>query len=109
MDFNFKNITPYELRLKHFQDSEIVSRIDKAKASVLSPKAKDCQRQLNEASSVWAVDRKKFLFIFSEVNEDDQQKVSVWGMKSPGDYQRIKTIWVSCHDYIFEAVAIFPL
>lgn len=108
MDFNFKNISPFELRMKHFEDSEIVSRVDKAKASVLAPKAKDCQRQLNEAASVWAVDRKRFLFIFSsEVNENGQQKVSVWGFKSPGEYQRIKTIWVSCHDYIIEAVAMF--
>lgn len=107
MDLDFKKISPYELRLKHFEDSEIVSRIDKAKASVLSPKAKDCQRQLNEASSVWAVDKKKFLFIFSEINEEGKQKVSVWGFKSPGEYQRIKTIWVSCQDYIVEAVAVF--
>ncbi len=107
MYFNFKAITPFEQRLKLFEDSETVYRIDRAKASVLSPKAKDCQRQLNEASSVWAVDRNKFLFIFSEVNEEGLQKVSVWGFKAPGDYQRIKTIWVSCHDYIFEAVAIF--
>lgn len=107
MDFYFKTITPYDLRLKHFEDSEIVSRIDKAKASVLSPKAKDCQRQLNDASSVWAIDKKKFLFIFSDINEEGKQKVSVWGFKSPGEYQRIKTIWVSCHDYIFEAVAMF--
>lgn len=107
MDFNFKDISPYEQRLKHFEDSEIVSRLDKAKASVLAPKAKDCQRQLNEASSVWSVDRKRFLFIFSDVNEDGLQKVSVWGMKSPGDYQRIKTLWVSCYDYIIEAVVMF--
>ncbi|MDE6562007.1 MAG: hypothetical protein K2K75_11555 [Muribaculaceae bacterium] len=107
MDFNFRDITPYELRLKYFEDSDIVSRIDKAKASVLSPKAKDCQRQLNEASSVWAVDKRKFIFIFSDINEEGKQKVSVWGQKAPGDYQRIKTLWVSCHDYIFEAVAMF--
>lgn len=107
MDFNFKAITPYELRLKYFEDSDTVSHIDKAKASVLSPKAKDCQRQLNEASSVWAVDKKKFLFIFSDINEEGKQKVSVWGQKAPGDYLRIKTLWVACHDYIFEAVAMF--
>lgn len=107
MDLDFKKISPYELRLKHFEDSEIASRIDKAKASVLSPKAKDCQRQLNEASSVWAVDKKKFLFVFSEINEEGKQKVSVWGFKSLGEYQRIKTIWVSCQDYIIEAVAMF--
>ncbi len=104
---NFKAITPYEQRLKLFEDSETVSRIDSAKASVLSPKAKDCQRQLNDAASVWAVDKKKILFIFSEINDEGLQKVSVWGQKAPGDYQRIKTIWVTCHDYIFEAVAIF--
>lgn len=32
MDFDFKTISPYEQRLKFFEDSETVSRIDKAKA-----------------------------------------------------------------------------
>ena len=104
---DFSKISPCEERLPLFEDSEIACRVDKAKASVLSPKAKDCQRQLNDATSVWALDGRKFLFTFSETNEEGRQKVTVWGQKSPGDYQRIKTVWVSCHDYIFEAVALF--
>ncbi|MDE5998316.1 MAG: hypothetical protein K2G77_08930 [Muribaculaceae bacterium] len=107
MPIDFSKISPYENRLNLLEDSEILSRIDKAKASVLAPKAKDCQRQLNDASSVWAIDGRKFLFTFSDINEEGRQKATVWAQKAPGNYLRIKTVWVSCHDNIFEAVPLF--
>lgn len=56
---------------------------------------------------MWAIDGKKFLFVFTESNDEGKQKVTVWGLKSPGNYQRIKTVWVEDPDYIFEAVALF--
>lgn len=107
MSIDFSKISPYEERSKLFHDSEVLSRIDKAKASVLSPKAKDCQRQLNEATSVWAIDGRKFLFTFSKINDDNSQKVAVWGLKTSGNYQGVKTVTVSCPGNIFEAVAFF--
>ncbi|MDE6479928.1 MAG: hypothetical protein K2L45_06620 [Muribaculaceae bacterium] len=107
MPSDFSKISPYQDRLRLLEDSDLLSLINKAKASVLSPKAKDCQRQLNKATSVWAVDGRKFLFTFSETNTDGSQKATVWAQKSPGNYQRIKTVWVSCHNNIFEAIALF--
>ena len=108
MPIDFSKISPYKQRLELFQDSDILCRLDRAKASVLSPKAKDCQRQLNEASSVWAIDGKRFLVIFSnETDSNAHQKASVWAMKAPGNYLRLKTVWTSCRDYVFEAIVLF--
>ncbi|MDE6787637.1 MAG: hypothetical protein K2J46_11455, partial [Muribaculaceae bacterium] len=107
MYFDFKHKSDVVNRLRYFQDTQVLRRVDKPEAKIIASKSKDCLRQIESASSVWAVDGKKFLFVFSESNDEGLQKVTVWGIKNPGDYQRIKTVWASCPDYIFEAVALF--
>lgn len=107
MNFDFKHKSDVDHRLQYFEDTEVLRRVNKTEAKGLVSKSKDCLKQIESASSIWAIDGKKFLFVFSEFNEEGHQKATVWGIKNPGVYQRIKTVWVSCHDYIFEAVALF--
>lgn len=83
MTIDFKKIAPYEERMKLLTASETISRIDKMKVSVLSPKAKDCLRQLNEASSVWVIDGQRFLVVFTnETDTEERHKANVWAMKA---------------------------
>lgn len=107
MDFNFKNKSDVDHRLLFFEDTEVLRRVKKPAAKSLASKSMDCLKQIESATSIWAIDGKKFFFVFTEFNDEGLQKVTVWGIKNPGDYQRIKTVWCSCQDYIFEAVALF--
>lgn len=105
--FDFKHKSSIDHRLQYFENTEVLRRVDKSEAKKLAAKSKDCLKQIESSTSVWAVDGKRFLVVFSEFNDDSHQKATVWGVKNPGDYQRIKTVWCSCPDYIFEAVALF--
>ena len=108
MKFDFLHNSNYPQRIEAFVDSEVMRRLSAAQASTISPKAKDCQRQINEASSVWAIDGRRFLVVFSdETDPEGKYKASVWTAKVPGNYIRIKTVWTSCKDNVFEAVERF--
>lgn len=108
MKFDFIHNSNYPDRIEAFADTEVLRRLSASQASSVSPKAKDCQRQINEASSVWAVDGRRFLVVFSnETDSEGQQKATVWAVKTPGNYSRVKSVWTSCRDNVFEAVERF--
>lgn len=74
MPFDFKNKSPLDDRMRYFEDTEVLRRVKSADAKKLAFKSKDCVKQIEAATSVWAVDGKKFLFVFTHLNEEGKQK-----------------------------------
>ena len=81
MTFDFKHKSDINHRLQYFEDTEVLRHMEKSEAKRLASKSKDCLKQIDSATSIWAINGKKFIVVFSDFNEEGRQKATVWGYK----------------------------